>query len=63
MKQDKRNLEQVGGFVTVHVALPPPLMKWAVKRAKDEGHKDLSAILRRGIDCLREKQKAGLPLA
>jgi hypothetical protein len=38
-------------------------MKWAVKRAKEEGHKDVSQVLRRGIDCLREKQKAGFPLA
>ena len=61
--KSRLTIQDEGGFVTVHAALPPSLMKWAVKRAKDEGHKDLSAILRRGIDCLREKQKAGLPLA
>jgi hypothetical protein len=59
----KRTIQDEGGFVVVHAALPPHLMKWAVKRAKDEGHKDVSAVMRRGIDCLMEKQKAGLPLA
>ncbi len=63
MKQDKRTLEQIGGFVVVHAALPPKLLRWAVKRARDEGHKDVSQVLRSGIDCLRERQKAGLPLA
>jgi hypothetical protein len=63
MKPDKRTIEEVGGFVVVHAALPPDLLKWAVKRAKDEGHKDVSQVMQRGIDCLRERQKAGLPLA
>lgn len=56
----KPTIEQVGGFVTVHAALPPKLLRWAAKRAKEQGHKDLSAVMRDGIDCLREKKKAGL---
>ena len=63
MKQNKRTIEQESGCVVVHAALPPKLLRWAVKRAKDEGHKDVSQVMQRGIDCLREKQKAGLPLA
>jgi hypothetical protein len=59
MKPDKRSIEQEGGFVVVHAALPPHLLKWAVKRAKDEGHKDVSQVVQRGIDCLIEKHKAG----
>jgi hypothetical protein len=59
----KRTIQDEGGFVVVHAALPPHLLRWAVKRAKDEGHKDVSQVMQRGIDCLREKQKAGLPLA
>jgi hypothetical protein len=53
----KPTIEQVGGFVVVHAALPPGAMKYAVKRAKSEGHKDLSAVLRAGIDCLRERDR------
>jgi hypothetical protein len=53
----KPSIAQVGGFVVVHAALPPGAMKYAVKRAKDEGHKDLSAVLCAGIDCLRKREK------
>lgn len=53
----KPTIAQIGGFVVVHAALPPKAMKWAVKRAKNEGHKDLSAVLCAGIDCLRERDK------
>jgi hypothetical protein len=59
----EKTTQDAAGFVTLHVALPAHLLKWAVKRAKDEGHKDVSAVMRRGIDCLMERQKAGLPLA
>jgi hypothetical protein len=61
--KNKRTIQEQSGFVVVHAALPPKLLKWAVKRAKDEGHKDVSQVMRRGIDCLRERHKAGLPLA
>jgi hypothetical protein len=59
----KQSIQDESGFVVVHAALPPKLLKWTVKRAKDEGHRDISQVLRRGIDCLRHRQKAGLPLA
>ena len=59
----KPSLQDVGGFVTIHVAMPPKAMKHAVKLAKAKGHKDLSAVMVAGIDCLRERKKAGLPLA
>lgn len=59
MKNRKPTIEQEGGFVVVHAALPPKLLKWAVKRAKDEGHKDVSQVMQRGIDCLIEKHKEG----
>ena len=62
MKKDKRTLEQMGGFVTIHVALPPRLLKWVVKRAKHEGHRDVSLVVRRGVDCLMARHKAGSPL-
>jgi hypothetical protein len=61
--KNKRTIQEQSGFVVVHAALPLKLLKWAVKRAKDEGHKDVSQVMRRGIDCLRERHKAGLPLA
>jgi hypothetical protein len=59
----KRTLQQEAGFVVIHAAIPDKLLRWAVKRAKDEGHQDVSQVIRRGIDCLRARHKAGLPLA
>lgn len=53
----KPSLEQVGGFVTVHAALPPKLLKWAAKRADEQGHKDLSRVVQDGIDCLIQRHK------
>jgi hypothetical protein len=58
MKSDKRTIQSQSGCVVVHAALPAPLLKWAVKRAKDEGHKDISLVMQRGIDCLIERHKA-----
>jgi hypothetical protein len=58
----KQTIQSVSGHVVVHAALPAPLLRWAVKRAKDEGHKDISLVMQRGIDCLIERHKAGLPL-
>lgn len=60
--KSKPTIQSVSGHVVVHAAIPAPLLRWAVKRAKDEGHKDISLVMQRGIDCLRERQKAGLPL-
>lgn len=56
----KRTIEDEAGFVTIHVALPPQLLKAAVKRAKSEAHGDLSAVVRNAIDCLMAKHKAEL---
>ena len=53
----KPTIEQVGGFVTVHAALPPKLLRWAAKRADEQGHKDLSLVVRDGIDCLIQRHK------
>lgn len=58
----RQTIAQAAG-VTVHVTLPEKLMKWAVRRARDEGHKDVSVVMRRGIDLLMARHKAGLPVA
>jgi hypothetical protein len=58
MKSNKQTIEQIGGFVTVHVALPPHLLNWVIKRAKHEGHTDLSAIVRQAVDGLMAKHRA-----
>ena len=55
----KPTIEQIGGFVVIHAALPPKLLRWAAKRAREQGHKDISLVVRDGIDCLIEKKKAG----
>jgi hypothetical protein len=57
----KPTIEQIGGFVTIHVAMPPKAMKEAVKLAKAEGHKDLSAVMLAGIDCLRRQGRQDSP--
>lgn len=53
-----KSIQDIGGFVTVHVALPPELLNWVIKRAKHEGHTDLSAIMRQAVDGLMAKHKA-----
>lgn len=55
----KKTIEQVGGFVTIHATLPPKSLRWAAKRAREQGHKDISLVVQDGIDCLIEKKKAG----
>ena len=59
----KRTAEQVAKMVTRRVELNPKLARWAFKRAKQEGHGDVSVVIRRGIDLLIARHKAGLPLA
>jgi len=51
-------IEEIGGFVTVHVALPPHILKWAVAVARREGHKDISLVIRR---CLESVQRQRSP--
>jgi hypothetical protein len=46
-----------------NVALPPASMKWAVQRAREEGHKDVSRVLDQAITLLRQRHETGLPLA
>jgi transcription elongation factor GreA-like protein len=59
----KRTVEQVKQMVIKQVTLRPELARWAFKRAKEEGHGDVSVIVRQGIDLLIARHKAGLPLA
>lgn len=54
----KRTIQDEAGFVTVHIELPPHLMKWVTKRARDEGHRDVSQVLRAGIGLLMVKHNA-----
>lgn len=49
-------IEQVGGFVTVHAALPPNILKWTVRLARKEGHKDISLVIQRGLEVLRRQR-------
>jgi hypothetical protein len=56
--KDNRTIQAESGCVVVHAALPAPLLKWAVKRAKEEGHQDISLVMQRGIDCLIQRHKA-----
>lgn len=60
--KSKKTIEEIGGFVTIHASLPPKLLRWAAKRAREQGHKDISLVMRDGIDCLIEKKKAGSQL-
>jgi excisionase family DNA binding protein len=46
-----------------NVALSPASLKWAVRRAREEGHKDVSRVLDQAIDLLRRQSEAGSPLA
>ena len=55
--KSKRTIQDEAGCVTLHVELPPHLMKWAVKRARDQGHKDVSQVLRAGIGLLMAKHE------
>jgi hypothetical protein len=51
----RRTIEEIGGFVTVHVALPPPILKWVVTVARREGHKDISQVIRRSLEALQRQ--------
>jgi hypothetical protein len=43
------SIEEVSGTVTIHVALPPDVLKSVVKAAKREGHRDISLVICRAI--------------
>ena len=40
------------------ISIPQSLYVWALKRAKADGHCNVSRVLREGIECLMQKQKA-----
>lgn len=57
---DRRTIEQIGGFVTVHASLPPDVLRWTVAMARREGHKDVSLVIIRALKSLKEQAKARL---
>lgn len=58
MTMKNKTIDQVAGGVTVHVMLPESMLKWAARFAKEQGHDDVQAVLRQGIDLLIEQHKA-----
>lgn len=40
------------------ISIPQNLYVWALKRAKAQGHCNVSRVLREGIECLMQKQRA-----
>jgi hypothetical protein len=40
------------------ISIPQSQYVWALKRAKAQGHNNVSRVLREGIDCLRRQQAA-----
>jgi hypothetical protein len=40
------------------ISIPQSLYVWALKRAKAQGHCNVSRVLREGIECLMKKQRA-----
>ena len=40
------------------ISIPQSLYVWALKRAKSQGHCNVSRVLREGIECLMQKQRA-----
>jgi hypothetical protein len=55
------SIEEVSGTVTIHVTLPPNVLKSVVKAAKREGHRDISLVICRAIK--RAHLKAGSLIA
>jgi hypothetical protein len=39
------------------ISIPQSLYVWALKRAKTQGHNNVSRVLREGIECLMHKQR------
>ena len=39
------------------ISIPQSLYVWALKRAKAQGHCNVSRVLREGIECLMHKQR------
>jgi hypothetical protein len=40
------------------ISIPQSLYVWALKRAKAQGHNNVSRVLREGVECLMQKQRA-----
>ena len=40
------------------ISIPQSLYVWALKRAKTQGHNNVSRVLREGIECLMQRQRA-----
>ncbi len=40
------------------ISIPQSLYIWALKRAKSQGHCNVSRVLREGVECLMQKQRA-----
>jgi hypothetical protein len=40
------------------ISIPQSLYVWALKRAKAQGHCNVSRVLREGIECLMQKQRS-----
>ena len=54
-KRKSPTIEAIGGFVTVHVALPSKILKSVVKAARQEGHRDISIVIRRALERVSDK--------
>jgi hypothetical protein len=39
------------------ISIPQSLYVWALKRAKTQGHNNVSRVLREGIECLMQRQR------
>lgn len=42
-------------IVKKSISIPQSQYVWALKRAKAQGHNNVSRVLREGIDCLRKR--------
>jgi len=49
-------------FITMSVWLPAHLAQWVKARAWEQGHGDISVVVREAMDRLLARHRAGLPL-
>jgi hypothetical protein len=45
-------------IVKKSISIPQSQYVWALKRAKAQGHNNVSRVLREGIECLRKRKAA-----
>jgi hypothetical protein len=50
------------GLITLSVWVPQKLARWVKARAKEQGHADISVVVREAMDRLLARHRAGLPL-